>query len=55
MEKIGKSAIVMGIISLMVYITFNTNQPVEGEKAVKNKVIKDTLHKDIKDTIKKLK
>jgi hypothetical protein len=55
MEKMAKSIIIIGIMGLMGYMSISRNEPVVGEKAIKNKVNKDTLHKDIKDTLKKLK
>jgi len=51
MAKILKSAMVIGFISLLIYITVNTNQPIEGEKAIKHRMLNDTLYKD---TLKKL-
>lgn len=51
----AKSIIIIGMMALMGYMAINRNEPVEGEKAVKNEVIKDTLSKVIKDTITKTK
>jgi len=41
MAKILKSAMVIGFISLLIYITVNTNQPIEGEKAIKHELMKE--------------
>lgn len=45
MKKLAKSIIVIGIMALMGYMAINRNEPVEGEKASKIKVIKDTIKK----------
>lgn len=45
MKKVAKSIIVIGIMTLMGYMAITRNEPVEGERAVKNEVIKDTIKK----------